>query len=234
MTAGRAVVVGLWATLCPTASALQPTRRCTGRSRRASRRRPPSASTGPARPASCGVAERGAAPVVGAGDEPRLVAPVSTTLAVPHTAHTAGAEHPRDAVVTGGRVMQVVAGHAPPGAPLLAGHLRRGGGLDRNDRLAAQLMRDRGAGRYDARPSARASRAAPWGRGTASPAWKSNATSWPRSWAPSLSIARLTWVLDVPGLMTSRSAMAGLLRPSATARRPRVRGGQLVEQIGAR
>src|SRR6185312_3935743 len=60
---------------------------------------------------------------------------------------------------------------------------------------------------------ARAWGAGAWARGTARPAWKANTTSWARSWTPSLSIARLTWVLDVAGLMTSCSAMSGLLRP---------------------
>ena len=32
-----------------------------------------------------------------------------------------------------------------------------------------------------------------------------------------LELARLTWVFDVAGLMTSRSAMSALLRPSATS-----------------
>ena len=39
-------------------------------------------------------------------------------------------------------------------------------------------------------------------------------TSWARSRARSLIIARLTWVRAVAGLTTSRSAISSLLRPS--------------------
>src|SRR5690606_3462549 len=52
------------------------------------------------------------------------------------------------------------------------------------------------------------------------PDWYANTTNWARSRAPSLVIARPTWVRAVAGLMNSRSAISSLLSPSPT--RPRI------------
>src|SRR5258706_6574754 len=54
------------------------------------------------------------------------------------------------------------------------------------------------------------------GSGSVSPDWTAKTTSWARSRALSLTIARLTWVRTVAGLSTSSAAISSLERPVAT------------------
>src|SRR6266545_3076240 len=69
--------------------------------------------------------------------------------------------------------------------------------------------------RYRAYRAARSRPAGQVSSGVARPDWKATTTSWARSFACSLLMARLTWVRAVAGLITSRSAIASLDNPSA-------------------
>src|SRR5215204_2975093 len=77
-----------------------------------------------------------------------------------------------------------------------------------------------GSGRRPPRPDTARSDTAPGvgdhGASTRRPDSMPKTTSWARSRAPSLSMARLTWVRTVAGLITSSSAISSFDRPVAT------------------